>query len=176
MRTSGGRASARERDRLGKWRLGSLEIEGLDPVLEEAQEMRGLARRGGSGRLPSSTAWTGLQCVERTPVRTPRPGPISSTTSAASSSASRTMTPRMFSSTRKCWPSDLRGGGVLTRGANRMPRSRCRRSAPLASQRRHHASRRVQRAYGARWPARLACRGAAAERDTDCRSPREPDR
>src|SRR5919198_2237842 len=39
----------------------------------------------------------------------PSPGPTSSTTSPRSSSASRPITPRMFSSTRKCWPSSRLG-------------------------------------------------------------------
>ena len=52
---------------------------------------------------------------------TPSPGPISSTTSSASSSASRPITPRMFSSARKCWPSCFFGTTVTEReGARRV--------------------------------------------------------
>ena len=51
-------------------------------------------------------------CSGEVRVRTPRPGPTSSTTSSAASSASRPMTPRMFSSTRKCWPSAFFGATV----------------------------------------------------------------
>ncbi len=42
----------------------------------------------------------------------PRPGPTSSTTSVDSRSLRRPMTPRMFSSTRKCWPRDFFGATV----------------------------------------------------------------
>ena len=73
-------------------------------------------------------------------VSTPRPGPTSSTTSSGSSSASRPITPRMFSSTRKCWPSAFFGRDGSRRGANaaaafacdRAPRAP-RRSSPRAS-------------------------------------------
>ena len=40
-------------------------------------------------------------------MRTPSPGPTSSTTSSGSSPASRSITPSTLRSTRKCWPSDL---------------------------------------------------------------------
>ena len=41
--------------------------------------------------------------------------PTSRTTSSGASSARRPITPRMFSSTRKCWPSDFFGAGPLRR-------------------------------------------------------------
>ena len=46
---------------------------------------------------------------------TPSPGPTSSTTSSASSPASRSITPRTLRSTRKCWPSAFFGVTGLTR-------------------------------------------------------------
>ena len=61
-------------------------------------------------------------------MRTPRPGPTSSTTSVGRSSARRPITPRMFSSTRKCWPSCFFGTTLTARTR----RSRSRRSWPRA--------------------------------------------
>ena len=64
-------------------------------------------------------------------MRTPSPGPISSTTSLGSSSASRPITPRMFSSTRKCWPSSFFGRDVHAGSAKHSAalRSICRSSS-----------------------------------------------
>ena len=69
-------------------------------------------------------------------MRTPRPGPTSSTTSRSSSLASRPITPRMFSSARKCWPSRFLG---RTLTATRRRRTRWRRSARRARRRPRHA-------------------------------------
>ena len=71
--------------------------------------VRGMPARCGSSRRSTSAACTCATRSARNRVSTPSPGPISSTTSAGSSSASRSITPRMFSSTRKCWPRLLRG-------------------------------------------------------------------
>ena len=95
-----------------------------------------LARCGASERS-SSTAWTWCDTFREVAVRTPRPGPISSTTSSRPSSASRPITPRMFSSARKCWPSCFFGTdahGEAEGGASRSRRSRAR-ARPASSPR-----------------------------------------
>ena len=81
----------------------------------------------------------------------PRPGPTSSTTSSGSRPARRPITPRMFSSTRKCWPSCFFGATAHSaEGGGR----RWRRSARRARPRPRRAPRRARRACARRWPAR----------------------
>ena len=62
------------------------------------------SRSAGSSERSSSTTWTCAQRAARCSLSTPRPPPISSTTSPGASSAARSMTPRMFESIRKFWP------------------------------------------------------------------------
>ena len=93
---------------------------------------------------------------------TPRPGPISSTTSSGASSASRSITRRMFSSTRKCWPSSFLARMLTDRSS--APRSL--RSARRARRRRRFARARARRRCGRRSRARSAGRGAAPARGT----------
>ena len=65
-------------------------------------------------------------------MRTPSPGPISSTTSSGPSSASRPITPRMFGSRRKCWP--YSSSAVLTEPKHSAAfRSICRSSSAGSS-------------------------------------------
>ncbi len=78
------------------------------------------ASRSGSSRIRStSITWTCAARCARCSERTPRPPPISSTTSSGSRPASRSITSRMFESIRKFWPSSRLG---------RMPNWRIRRS------------------------------------------------
>ena len=88
---------------------------------------------------------------------TPRPGPTSSTTSSGPSSASLPMTPRMFSSTRKCWPRSRFGRRHVTGARTRLRRSP--RSAPRARRRPRRAPRRARRPCARRSPARSGGRG-----------------
>ena len=81
--------------------------------------------RCGASERSSSTAWTCPARSARRLVRTPRPGPISSTTSSAPSSARRSITPRMFSSARKCWPSCFFGRTLTAGGRRRRRWRRC---------------------------------------------------
>ena len=67
------------------------------------------SRRAGSSRRSISTTWTWAARAARCSERTPRPPPISSTTSPASSWAARSTTPSTFESIRKFWPSSRRG-------------------------------------------------------------------
>ena len=99
-----------------------------------------------------------------TRVRMPRPGPISSTTSSASSSASRPITPRMFSSTRKCWPSFFFGAHASRQSEGCASRSR--RSAQRARRHPRREPRQARRACERRTQARSSCRAPAAARDT----------
>ena len=153
------------RDELRRRRIerGEVELERVAPVERRRsaarRARRGAARASGRarprGRAPARSA--------RRRVRTPRPGPISSTTSSAPSSASRSITPRMFSSTRKCWPSCF-FGRTLTAGG-RQPR-RWRRSGRRARRHPRRAPRRARRPCGRRARARSAGRGPAAARGT----------
>ena len=100
------------------------------------------SRRTGSRLRSSSIACTRRTRAARYSVSTPRPGPISRTTSSGPSAAIRPITWRMFSSTSQCCPSS-RFGRALTggrRGRRRWPRSalpgpRRRRHAPPPGQR-----------------------------------------
>ena len=76
------------------------------------------SRRAASSARSSSTTCTCATRGARYSESTPRPPPISSTTSSGPSRASRSMTPRMFESMRKFWPRSRLG---------RTPKSRIRR-------------------------------------------------
>ena len=103
------------------------------------------ASRSGPSRLrSSSTAWTCATRSARKVVSTPRPGPISRTTSSGRSPARRSITPSTFRSTRKCWPSAFLGATRITRRRGRTPRSRSRRSVPRAPRDRRLGPRRAR--------------------------------
>ena len=100
------------------------------------------ARARGAGRSRPRERRSTRSARKR--VSTPSPGPTSSTTSAGSSAASRPITPRMFSSMRKCCPSAFRGRTLTARRRRR----RSRRSAPRARRARHRGPRPVRRTCG----------------------------
>ena len=94
------------RDELARGGVERGEVE-LQRVAEDEVDVRASAsssRSRGSSDRSTSTAWTCATRSARKRVRTPRPGPTSRTTSSARSAASRSITRRMFSSARKCWP------------------------------------------------------------------------
>ena len=102
-----------------------------------ARSCASIAARCSSRRRSTSAAWTCATRSARKRVSTPSPGPISSTTSAGSSSASRSITRRMFSSTRKCWPRALARDEphAARRRASRSRRASVRTSSPRSSER-----------------------------------------
>ena len=128
------------------------------------------SRRCGSRPRSTSTACTRRDAVGEVSGEHAETGADLEHDVVRSRSASRPATPRMFSSTRKCWPSSRFGAtGSFTADRRRPSRSRRSRrssSAGVLAARR----RRARRAYGRRWPARSAGRAPPAARGRGCRS------
>ena len=152
------------RDELcGRW----IEARDVEPHrVAPVDVVRSMPTRCGARRRSSSTACTWATRSARNRVRTPSPGPTSSTTSSGSRSASRAITPqdvlvdqevlaeRLLRRDASQSEDRLGVGDDLRRGSPR-------RAAPPGS-----------RTCGRRRRARCACRARAAGRGTGCRSRR----
>ena len=141
------------RDELRRRRLERAEVERERVAASASSVVRRCRARSGSSERSISTAWTCATRSARKRVRTPRPGPISSTTSSGRAR-------RAARSRRGC--SRRRGSAGRAASSARPLTARRRRSAFASiwrcelGRRPRRAPRRARRACGRRSPARSA--------------------